>query len=63
MLCIISSITRITYPNARSEWQFGIQATDGKLVGTVLAIPIHIHIEKETKVFIMTSITIHKRYH
>ena len=53
----------ITYPNARSEWQFGIQATGGKLVGAILAIPIHIHIEKETKVFIMTSTTIHKKYH
>ena len=52
----------ITYPNARSEWQFGIQAIDGKLVGTVLAIPKHIHIEKETKVFIMALITIHKKY-
>ena len=27
-----------------------------------MAIPIHIHIENETKVFIMTSITVHKRY-
>ena len=53
----------ITYPNARSEWQFGIQATDGKLVGAILAIPIHIHIEKETKIFIMASITTHKKYH
>ena len=52
----------ITYPNARSEWQLGIQATDGKLVGTVLAIPIHVHIEKETKAFIMASIAINKRY-
>ena len=53
----------ITYPNARSEWQFGIQATGGELVGTILAIPKHIHIEKETKVFIKPLITIHKRYH
>ena len=53
----------ITYPNARSEWQFGIQATDGKLVGTILAIPKHIHIVKETKILIMTLITIHKKYH
>ena len=52
----------LTYPNARSEWQFGIQATGGKLVGTVLAIPKHIHIEKEIKVFIMALITIHKKY-
>ena len=53
----------ITYPNARSEWQFGIQATDGKLVGTIFATPKHIHIEKETKVFIIASMTIHKKYH
>ena len=53
----------ISYPNARSEWQLGIQATDGKLVGTIFAIPKHIHIKKEIKVFIMTLITIHKRYH
>ena len=52
----------ITYPNTRSEWQFGIQATDGKLVGAILAIPKLIHIEKETKVFIMASTTIHKKY-
>ena len=53
----------MTYPNARSEWQFGIHATDGKLVGTILAIPKHFYIEKETKVFIMASIAIHKKYH
>ena len=53
----------ITYPNTRSEWQVGIQATDGKLVGTIFAIPKHIHIEKETKVFIAALIIIHKRYH
>ena len=53
----------ITRTNARGEWQFGIKATGGKLVGTVLAIPKRIHIEKETKVFIMASITIHRRYH
>ena len=53
----------ITYPNTRSEWQVGIQATDGKLVGTIFAIPKRIHIEKETKVFIVAFITIHKRYH
>ena len=51
-----------TYPNARSEWQFGIQATDGKLVGTILATPEHIHIEKEVNIFIMASITCHIKY-
>ena len=28
-----------THPNARSEWQFGIQATGGKLVGKIFAAP------------------------
>ena len=51
-----------THPNARSEWQFGIQATGGKLVGTILATPKHIHIEKEVKVFIMASIACHTKY-
>ena len=51
-----------TYPNTRSEWQFGIQATGGKLVGTILAVPKHIHINKEKKVFIMTTITYSAKY-
>ena len=51
-----------TYPNARSEWQLGIQATGGKLVGTIFAIPKHINIKKEIKVFIMASITYHTKY-
>ena len=51
-----------THPNARSEWQFGIQATGGKLVGTILAIPKHINIKKEIKVFIVASITCHTKY-
>ena len=46
----------VTYPNARKEWQFGIQATDGKLVGTMLAAPQHIYIQKEIKVFIQVQI-------
>ena len=36
----------ITYPTTRSEWQFGIQTTNGKLVGFILGIPRHIRIEK-----------------
>ena len=52
----------VTHPNARSEWQFGIQATGGKLVGTILAAPKHIHIEKEIKVFIVALITCHTKY-
>ena len=52
----------VTYPNARSEWQFGIQTPSGKLVGAILATPKHIYIKKEIKVFIMPSITCHTKY-
>ena len=52
----------LTYPNARSEWQFGIQATDDKLVGTILAAPKYININKEIKVFLMATITCHEKY-
>ena len=53
----------LTYPNASSDWQFGIQTTGGKLVGIILAIPKHICIKKETKVFIEIIITrCHKKY-
>ena len=37
-----------TYPGERSEWQFGIQRTNGKLVGFILGIPRHIYTEIET---------------
>ena len=30
----------ITHPHTRSEWQFGIRTTNGKLVGVVLAYPV-----------------------
>ena len=30
----------ITHPHTRSEWQFGIRTTNGKLVGVVLANPV-----------------------
>ena len=36
----------LTYPGARSEWQFSIQTTNGKLDGFILGVPIHIRIEK-----------------
>ena len=52
----------LTYPDTRSEWQFGIQATGSKLVGIILAIPQHICIKKETKVFIEVIIKCHKKY-
>ena len=52
----------LTYPNARSDWQFGIQATGGKLVGIILAIPKHVCIKKQIKLFLEVMITDHKKY-
>ena len=52
----------LTYPNARSDWQFGIQTTGGKLVGIILAVPQHICIKKETKLFLEVMIKCHKKY-
>ena len=52
----------LTYPTVRSDWQFGIQTTGGKLVGIILAIPQHICIKKETKLFITVIIKWHKKY-
>ena len=37
----------ITHPSTRSEWQFGVQTTNGKLVGFILGIPKHVYIEKK----------------
>ena len=52
----------LTYPNARREWQFGIQSTDGKLIGTILARPMHICIGKEIKIFVNVAMRSHKKY-
>ena len=52
----------LTYPNTRNEWQFGIKATGGKLVGIILGIPKHLRIGKESKVFIEEIIWCHKKY-
>ena len=53
----------LTYPNAKGEWQFGIQTTGGKLVGMVLARPNHICIGKERITFISAAIRFHSKYH
>ena len=50
-----------THPSARSEWQFGVQTTNGKLVGFILGIPKHIHIEKEIT-FIQVRVKCRKKY-
>ena len=51
-----------THPSTTSEWQFGIQTTNGKLVGFILSFPIHIHIEKEIKTFLHVKIRCRKKY-
>ena len=38
-----------THPSERSQWQLGIRATNGKLVGYILGVPKQIHIKKEIK--------------
>ena len=54
----------LTYPNTRNdtEWQFGIRTTDGKLVGVLLSAPLHIHVGKDVKIFIIPSVYCHKKY-
>ena len=49
------------YPTTRSEWQFGIQTTNGKLVGLILGVPRHIHIKKGIK-FLQVIVHCHKKY-
>ena len=51
----------LTYPNI-SNWQFGIQATSGKIVGTILATPKHMCIGKEMKEFVKVILRCHKKY-
>ena len=51
-----------TYPDVKREWQFGIQTTNGKLVGFILGIPKHIHIEKQMKSFIQIRVKYHEKY-
>ena len=52
----------ITHPTARSEWQFGIQTTNGKLVGLIFGIPRHVYIKNEMKTFIDIRVRCHKKY-
>ena len=52
---------QFTYLNTRSEWQFGIQTTNGKLVGFIFGFPRRIHIDKEIK-FIQIIVHCHKKY-
>ena len=51
-----------THPSARSERQFGVQTTNGKLVGFILGVPKDICIEKEIKTVYYAMLQCHKKY-
>ena len=51
-----------TYPRARNEWQFGIQTTNGKLVGFIMGVPKDIYIEKVMKTVYQIIVRCHKKY-
>ena len=54
---------KISHPHARSEWQFGIRATNGNLVGIVYAHPVCMSIGGVSITCASPIICIHKKYH
>ena len=50
------------HPSAKREWQFGIQTTNGKLVGFIMGFRKDIHIKKEIITFVHVAIKCHKKY-
>ena len=52
----------ITYPHTRSEWQFGIRTTNGKLVGVVFAFPVCISIGGVSVMCVHPGTCHHKNY-
>jgi len=52
----------VTNPLTRSEWQFGIRTTNGKLVGAVVAYPVCMSIGGVSKMCVCPSIHCHKKY-
>ena len=53
----------IKYPTTKDEWQFGIRATNGKLVGVVFVHPLCISIGGVSLVCIQPGIVYHPKYH
>jgi len=53
----------MTHPNTRSEWQFGIRTTNGKLVGIVMAYPACISVRGVSLISIQPMIGCHSKYH
>ena len=59
----ISSLNYLmSYPNIKDEWQFGISATNGKLVAVVLACPICISIGGVSLTSIQLWLIYHPKY-
>ena len=51
-----------THPHTRSEWQFGIRTTNGKLVGVVFAYPVCISIGGISVICVSPAVHYHKKY-
>jgi len=52
-----------THPHTRSEWQFGIRTTNGKLVGVVVAYPVCMSIGGVSVMCVFPTIHCHRKYH
>ena len=52
----------IQHPNTRDEWQFGIRATNGKLVAVVLASPTCINVCGVPSACLKQNIVCHRKY-
>ena len=50
------------YPHTRSEWQFGIRTTNGKLVGVMLAHHILMNIGEVSKMCVCPTTWCHRKY-
>ena len=52
----------ITHPHTKSDWQFAIRTTNGKLVGVVMAHQVHVIIRGESVFCVTPSAICHKKY-
>jgi len=59
----ITCLHSITHPHTRSEWQFGIRTTNGKLVGVVLAYPVCMSIGGVSVMCVCPTIYYHRKYY
>ena len=52
-----------THPYAKSEWQFSVRTTNGKVVGVVLAYPVCMNIGGVSVMCVRPATFFHKKYH